>query len=265
MSNPLFIIGDIHGELSKLRKLLREAGLTNSKDHWHGGDTRLWFMGDLVDRGPDSLGVVDLVMQLQRQAAETGGSVQVLLGNHEVLLAAAYKFGQKSSRSAFVTSWERNGGFPEDRTRITEEQFAWIIDLPALAREEDWLLMHADAMFYTHYGDSVEEVNAGIHRVLHSDRPTAWEHLLEGFSERMMFLPGRTDGANRAVHLLKLFGGTQIIHGHTPIHYLENQAPNAIKGPYIYANGLCVNVDGGMYAGGSGFVVRLPALEPEDS
>ncbi len=32
----------------------------------------------------------------------------------------------------------------------------------------------------------------------------------------------------------------------------------APKAPFIYANGLCVNVDGGMYLGGPGFVYRLP-------
>ena len=52
-------------------------------------------MGDLVDHGPDGIGAVELVMRLQQQAARTGGRVQVLLGNHDMLLLAAHRFGTR--------------------------------------------------------------------------------------------------------------------------------------------------------------------------
>ncbi|RIK26411.1 MAG: serine/threonine protein phosphatase, partial [Chloroflexi bacterium] len=43
---PLFIIGDIHGHLEKMIRLLRFANLANSKAEWVGGAAQLWFMGD---------------------------------------------------------------------------------------------------------------------------------------------------------------------------------------------------------------------------
>lgn len=86
---PVVVIGDIHGDLNALQRILENEGLIDSKGKWTGGDTVLMFMGDLVDRGPDSLGVMDLVMSLEKQAQQTGGHVEALLGNHEALVTAS--------------------------------------------------------------------------------------------------------------------------------------------------------------------------------
>src|SRR5260370_32987021 len=86
----IYIIGDVHGQLKKLVKLLQDAHLIDAEYVWKAGTATLWFMGDFVDRGPDSIAVLDLVMRLQREAAASGGTVASLLGNHEMLLLAAY-------------------------------------------------------------------------------------------------------------------------------------------------------------------------------
>ena len=59
---PIYIIGDVHGHLKKLVKLLQDVQLINDQHSWKAGRTTLWFIGDLVDRGPDSIAVLDLVM-----------------------------------------------------------------------------------------------------------------------------------------------------------------------------------------------------------
>ncbi|HXZ05536.1 MAG TPA: metallophosphoesterase, partial [Ktedonobacteraceae bacterium] len=56
---PVYIIGDVHGHLKKLVKLLQDAQLINAQHSWNAGQTTLWFIGDLVDRGPDSIAVLD--------------------------------------------------------------------------------------------------------------------------------------------------------------------------------------------------------------
>lgn len=80
----LYAIGDIHGRLDLLEQLL---GLIAADCLARGPmDTRLIFLGDLVDRGPDSRGVVERVMALVRQEGAL-----CLKGNHEELfLHAAY-------------------------------------------------------------------------------------------------------------------------------------------------------------------------------
>ncbi len=77
--NPLDIIGDIHGELTALLALLERLGYDGQGQH--PDDRKLVFVGDLVDRGPDSHGVVRLVQSLVKQ-----GNAHVILGNHELNL-----------------------------------------------------------------------------------------------------------------------------------------------------------------------------------
>ena len=83
---PIYIIGDVHGHLKKLVKLLQDAQLIDAEHSWKASTAMLWFMGDFVDRGPDGIAVLDLVMRLQTEAAAAGGSVASLLGNHEMML-----------------------------------------------------------------------------------------------------------------------------------------------------------------------------------
>ena len=74
----LAIIGDVHGELDALVLLLQRLGVDTEK---LTSPRKLVFVGDLVDRGPDSVGVVELVMRM----VEAGIAVAVL-GNHELNL-----------------------------------------------------------------------------------------------------------------------------------------------------------------------------------
>ena len=65
--------------------MLRETvGIDESQD-WRGGDTHLVSLGDLLERGPDSRKILDLLMHLEREAREAGGAVNLVLGNHEVV------------------------------------------------------------------------------------------------------------------------------------------------------------------------------------
>ncbi len=259
MAKPVSIIGDIHGQYDKLVALLRDSQLIDEDLAWSGGDTQLWFTGDFLDRGPDGVMVVDLVMRLQREAAVVGGEVCSLLGNHEVLFLGAYQFGKQHVGSMFALGWLRNGGIMKDLEYVTAEQIAWLKDLPAMALVQDRLLVHADATFYTEYGSSIETVNQTISALLYSDDTGEWHQLLDSFSERMTFYDMRHDGSHNAESFLKKFGGRQIIHGHTPIHYMDlDLTPDTIRQPLSYARNRCLNLDGGMYLGGNGFVYTLP-------
>ncbi len=261
--SAVYVIGDIHGQYEKLIGLLRGANLVGDDLSWIGRDAALWFMGDFFDRGPDGIGVVELVMRLQLEALGAGGHVQALLGNHEPLLLAAHRFGQQATTGpggTFVADWERNGGMAEDLRRLKPAHVAWLTRLPAMAHVGDRLFAHADALFYTRYGSSVEEVNRGLAALLQSDDAAAWDRLLDQFSERNAFVDSRADGAARSLTFLRAFGGRQFVHGHTPISGITGQRPEDVRQQLIYARGRCVNVDGGMYQGGPGFVYQLPSL-----
>lgn len=79
---PFDIIGDVHGCLSELRALLMKLGyLPHGESFTHPQDRRVVFLGDLVDRGPDIVGVLRLAMNMA-----AGGTALCVPGNHETKL-----------------------------------------------------------------------------------------------------------------------------------------------------------------------------------
>ena len=80
-----YLIGDLHGQYRDYARLLKASNLCDADLNWAGGSHALWLMGDLFDRGASGLRCIDLTMKLQQQATDAGGSVNSLLGNHELL------------------------------------------------------------------------------------------------------------------------------------------------------------------------------------
>ena len=88
-SSDLDIIGDVHGEIGALCTLLDRLGYDDQGRHPQ--NRRLVFVGDLVDRGPNSLGVLELVIPMCES-----GMAFVTAGNHELnLLRKKIKHGNK--------------------------------------------------------------------------------------------------------------------------------------------------------------------------
>ena len=73
IGSRVMAVGDVHGQYDKLKKLMRKIKFDPAQD-------KLIFLGDLIDRGPESLQCFDYVMHLQKQHPE---SVIYLMGNHE--------------------------------------------------------------------------------------------------------------------------------------------------------------------------------------
>jgi serine/threonine protein phosphatase 1 len=71
----IFIVGDVHGCLKLLLKMM-------DKIDWRPDTDRLIFLGDFVDRGEDSRGVIDFVLELSSRSP----MVECILGNHESIL-----------------------------------------------------------------------------------------------------------------------------------------------------------------------------------
>ncbi len=79
---PFDIIGDIHGCYEELKTLFQELGYVKQDGQWkHPEGRKPVFLGDLVDRGPDSLGVLRLVMKMVGE-----GQAWCVPGNHDIKL-----------------------------------------------------------------------------------------------------------------------------------------------------------------------------------
>lgn len=158
-ARPVALVGDIHGRADLLDRLLARL------DPWvemQAGPTDLVFLGDYVDRGPDSAAVLRRLSALSAAAPER---VTCLAGNHEAMLLDAL-----SGPPHALALWLRNGGTetlesfglalpgreePEDpggglaafqaaaRAAIGPELLGWIEALPRLWRSGDVIAVHA--------------------------------------------------------------------------------------------------------------------------
>ena len=117
MASLTFAIGDIHGCLGKLERLIAAC-----EAHADGRAARWVFLGDYVDRGPDSRGVIELLMRRQQ---EQPGAVVCLRGNHEQMAIMAH------ADPRAMPLWLANSGastqrnYPETNGRIADAHLAW--------------------------------------------------------------------------------------------------------------------------------------------
>ncbi|MEU9701307.1 metallophosphoesterase [Streptomyces sp. NPDC047981] len=267
---PLYVVGDVHGYFDELVVALREQGLIDDNGAWSAGNARLWFLGDFTDRGPDGIGVIDLVMRLSAEAAASGGYCKALMGNHELLLIGAKRFGDTPVNSGagtatFQAAWLLNGGQKHDMDRLQDVHLQWMSRLDAVVEEDGHLLMHSDTTAYLDYGSTIEDVNETVHEILNrNDADEVWD-LFRKFTKRFAF---RDDGGPQAVQeLLATYGGSRVVHGHSPIPYLLGQVGTedgeggsgpGVDGPHVYAEGLAIAMDGGVTMAGKLLVVQLP-------
>lgn len=88
----VYAIGDIHGRNDLLQQLLDQI----SEDDAARGhaESEIIFLGDLVDRGPDSAGVIETAMRLKDEKT----NVRFLMGNHEEVYLAAARGSEKATR-----------------------------------------------------------------------------------------------------------------------------------------------------------------------
>lgn len=144
-SGPLDIVGDIHGEFGALLSLLEQLGYDREARNPAG--RRLVFLGDLVDRGPDSPAVVALVAEWVR-----AGRAQCVLGNHELNLLLGEK--KHDNHWFFGEPWSLDGGPTPTPAVLADDDvkahaIAFFATLPLALHRDDLRIVHAcwdDAM-----------------------------------------------------------------------------------------------------------------------
>jgi bis(5'-nucleosyl)-tetraphosphatase (symmetrical) len=165
-----YAIGDIQGCHAEFCELLTLIGFSPTRD-------RLWLTGDLVNRGPDSLGVL-------REVRAMGDCVTTVLGNHDLHLltvAAGHRDVHRDDTLAPILA-------AADRNELLD----WLARQPLAIAEPGMLMVHAGVLPQWTSERVVElarEVEATLAsdarqaflRVLYGDEPHTWRDDLEGF------------------------------------------------------------------------------------
>lgn len=148
--SKIWVVSDIHGCLKSLRSLIENLVVPSKND-------TLCFVGDYIDRGPDSKGVIDYVRSLHQQ----GFSIIALKGNHEEFLANS--FVEEQQRKGFLffkpvnksrEMWAQHGGleclksFKADTIKdIPGEYIDWVSSRPLTYKVDNFLVVHAGLNF----------------------------------------------------------------------------------------------------------------------
>ena len=166
----LYAIGDIQGCHTEFRQLLEMIGFSPEAD-------RLWLVGDLVNRGPDSLAVL-------RDVKAFGDAAVTVLGNHDFhLLAVAAGHARQHANDTVAHILEA-----PDR----DDLLAWLRSRPLVVVEDDRLLVHAGLLpqwtpaAALTLSREVEAELAGENHdaflaTLYGDQPRTWRDDLSGF------------------------------------------------------------------------------------
>ena len=146
MATWTYAIGDIHGMVHLLREMIAKI-FDHSKNA--GVEPRFIFLGDYIDRGPDSKGVIDTLISLQ----QTSNCI-CLKGNHEDLALNAVDNKNE------LWLWLRNGGdatlssYPDDK--ISDDHIAWMRTLPVKFEMENHIFCHAGMLPYRTLDDQFD-------------------------------------------------------------------------------------------------------------
>ncbi len=150
-------IGDVHGDFDRFVELLRAAGVVNGDNSWIGGKSHLVQTGDILDRGPSSKRVMDLLRRLEKEAEQSGGKVHALIGNHEAMVILG--------KLSYVHPGELKAFHGEERLRRAlgpdGEYGTWIRGHNAVIRINDVLFLHGGIS--PSYADhSIAQINASV-------------------------------------------------------------------------------------------------------
>lgn len=130
----IFVVGDIHGCLRKLTKLM---SLIDIED----GEDTVVFLGDFIDRGPDSHGVVEFILDFKKDKTK----VVCLMGNHEELFLSYMQDGGNLdvflSNGGFSTLVSYN--FPHVIEDIPERHHQFFVSLIPYYETADYIFVHA--------------------------------------------------------------------------------------------------------------------------
>jgi len=176
-----YAIGDVQGCYDELQALLGRVGFDRGHD-------RLWFVGDLVNRGPKSLEVLRFVREL-------GDRATVVLGNHDLHLVTQHEgFERKRKDDTFTDVL----GAPD-----AKELVDWVRTRPMMHVEGHWAMVHAGLLPQWTVQKSLslaKEVEAALHARdyrdflanMYGSKPERWNDDLAGWDRLRVIINAMT-------------------------------------------------------------------------
>jgi bis(5'-nucleosyl)-tetraphosphatase (symmetrical) len=260
----VYAIGDIQGCLQSFRDLLTSLRFAPGRD-------QLWLTGDLVNRGPDSLGVLRYVRSLEPEPV-------CVLGNHDLHLLAVASGAEPAKR--------RDTLQPVLEAADRDELLDWLRHRPLFHYDPhlNWGMVHAglapqwDLEQAAALAGEVENVLRGdetdaFFRNMYGDRPDRWSDDLRGWDRLRAIVNGMTrlrycDESGRMALKAKGVPGTQP-RGYLPWFDVPGRASAGLRMVFghwstlgRYASPTVIGLDSGCLWGGQLTAAQLDRSDP---
>ncbi|KAK7923063.1 hypothetical protein PG985_007134 [Apiospora marii] len=143
-SPRLIIIGDVHGQLNEMKALLQKTEYSAERgDH-------VIFTGDMINKGPDSAGVVALAMEMGASGVRGNHEDKILLAHVQEAVDESSSAPENQKREEAETSKGENAALATARS-LSPEQLEWLAKLPVVLRlgkiadqiSGEWVVVHA--------------------------------------------------------------------------------------------------------------------------
>lgn len=176
-----YAIGDVQGCFDELQALLERVGFNRAQD-------RLWFVGDLINRGPKSLEVLRFVREL-------GDRAVTVLGNHDLHLVTQHEGFEKKRKD---DTFEDVLAAPN-----AKELVDWVRTRPMMHVDGNWAMVHAGLLPQWTIGKSLslaQEVERALRAANYRDflanmygsKPDRWEDSLSGWDRLRVIVNAMT-------------------------------------------------------------------------
>ncbi|MDP3278976.1 MAG: metallophosphoesterase family protein [Deltaproteobacteria bacterium] len=246
MVGRTFVIGDIHGELAMLDQLLGQFPELEPED-------TLLFLGDYVDRGPDSRGVVARVREIEATAKH---KVVALRGNHEDLWIDCY---ERTPHLGFLLP--RANGCPDTyRSFVGGERLPLDSGLPhdeiaQMCNVRGWFPADVLEWFKARPCWYEDEHAIYVHAGLDGDVDD-WKHPRDGREPPLLWM--------REISFYRTYRGKRVIFGHTPVTELPIDHLGLISRWLddpgdVWERGDLIGLDTGAGKGGHLSAIELPS------
>lgn len=203
-----YVFSDVHGHLAPLERVLSRISPSE--------EDRFFCLGDMIDRGPDPIGVLRAVRALP--------NVRVLMGNHEDLMISCL---DNPHDPLATMNWGINGGAATsdglanmDLDEVNE-LVDWVRGLPrweqAVAGERRYLLVHAGVRLSQPVPDTWDDESAAAYLSAQDGEDLSW------IREEFWGAPEGLSGSDGR--------GPVVVAGHTPTPYLEHMATEMDRAP----------------------------------
>ena len=220
----MYCMSDIHGVGYAFDNIMRQIDLQP--------DDKLYIIGDVIDRGPDGIALLQRIMEMP--------NCTFLLGNHEQMMLYAYTHPDEEKRKLNLRAWKENSSYS---TRAAFERLS--------AEEQEKLL--------DFLRNAPIELNFAV-----GERKYCLVHAcpLECFDAEEAFYKGMNDVEYSVWHRVypeeELLSDRTVVFGHTPTMHFQDNEPQAV---WFGDNRICIDCGAGLH---SRFGGRLGCLRLDD-